>query len=211
MNAAILKQERANAISHGIGAVLSLVALVLLVVRSALYGSPWHVVSFAIFGVSLLLLYVCSTLLHSARQERWVRVFEVMDHAAIYVLIAGTYTPFLLVTIRSPLGWSLFGIVWGLALAGILFKLFFTGRFNVLSTLFYIGMGWMVMFAFQPLQQQLPEPGIAWLVAGGVLYTLGTVFYLWKKLFYHHAVWHLFVLLGSICHFVSIYFYVLPA
>ncbi|MEK8128466.1 hemolysin III family protein [Paenibacillus filicis] len=211
MNAAILKQERANAISHGIGAVLSLAALVLLVIRSAMYGTAWHVVSFAIFGASLLLLYVCSTLLHSARQERWVRTFEIMDHAAIYVLIAGTYTPFLLVTIRSTLGWSLLGIVWGLALAGILFKMFFTGRFNVLSTLFYIGMGWMVLFAFKPLQQMLPEPGIAWLVAGGILYTLGTIFYLWKRLFYHHAVWHLFVLMGSICHFVSVYFYVLPS
>ncbi|SDC51605.1 hemolysin III [Paenibacillus sp. UNCCL117] len=211
MNAAVLKQERANAISHGIGVVLSVAALVLLVVRSSLHGTPWHVVSFAIFGASLLLLYLCSTLLHSARQERWVRIFEIMDHSAIYVLIAGTYTPFLLVTIRSPLGWSLFGIVWGLALAGIIFKLFFTGRFNVLSTLFYIGMGWLIIFAFVPLQQQLPQPGLAWLVGGGVLYTLGTVFYLWKKLFYHHAVWHLFVLMGSICHFVSIYFYVLPS
>ncbi|MED4604282.1 hemolysin III family protein [Paenibacillus validus] len=210
MNAAALKQERANAISHGIGAVLSVAALVLLVVRSSLYGTPWHIVSFAIFGVSLILLYVCSTLLHSARKERWINLFEIMDHAAIYVLIAGTYTPFLLVTIRSPLGWSLFGVVWGLALAGIIFKLFFVKRFNVLSTIFYIAMGWMIILAFRPLVQQLPEPGVMWLVIGGILYTFGTVFYLWRKIPYHHAIWHTFVLLGSVSHFISVYFYVLP-
>ncbi len=210
MNAAALKQERANAISHGIGAVLSVAALVLLVVRSSLYGTPWHIVSFAIFGVSLILLYVCSTLLHSARKERWINLFEIMDHAAIYVLIAGTYTPFLLVTIRSPLGWSLFGVVWGLALAGIIFKLFFVKRFNVLSTIFYIAMGWMIILAFRPLIQQLPEPGVMWLVIGGILYTFGTVFYLWRKIPYHHAIWHTFVLLGSVSHFISVYFYVLP-
>ncbi|MUG69685.1 hemolysin III family protein [Paenibacillus validus] len=210
VNAAALKQERANAISHGIGAVLSVAALVLLVVRSSLYGTPWHIVSFAIFGVSLILLYVCSTLLHSARKERWINLFEIMDHAAIYVLIAGTYTPFLLVTIRSPLGWSLFGVVWGLALAGIIFKLFFVKRFNVLSTIFYIAMGWMIILAFRPLVQQLPEPGVMWLVIGGILYTFGTVFYLWRKIPYHHAIWHTFVLLGSVSHFISVYFYVLP-
>lgn len=210
VNAAALKQERANAISHGIGAVLSVAALVLLVVRSSLYGTPWHIVSFAIFGVSLILLYVCSTLLHSARKERWINLFEIMDHAAIYVLIAGTYTPFLLVTIRSPLGWSLFGVVWGLALAGIIFKLFFVKRFNVLSTIFYIAMGWMIILAFRPLIQQLPEPGVMWLVIGGILYTFGTVFYLWRKIPYHHAIWHTFVLLGSVSHFISVYFYVLP-
>ncbi|KPV56529.1 hemolysin D [Paenibacillus sp. A3] len=204
------KEERANAISHGIGAALSVAALVLLLLHSLQNGTVWHIVSFTVFGVSLILLYVCSTLLHSARKARWIDLFEIMDHSAIYVLIAGTYTPFLLVTIRSPLGWSLFGVVWGLALLGIVFKLFFVKRFNVLSTLFYIAMGWMVMFAFRPLQEQLPAAGIDWLVAGGLLYTVGTVFYLWRKLPYAHTVWHVFVLGGSICHFCSVYFYVLP-
>ncbi|UUZ78991.1 hemolysin III family protein [Paenibacillus sp. P26] len=204
------KEERANAISHGIGAVLSIAALVLLLIHSLSSGTVWHVISFSVFGVSLILLYVCSTLLHSARQEKWIDLFEIMDHAAIYLLIAGTYTPFLLVTLRGPLGWSLFGIVWGLALAGVIFKLFFVKRFNLLSTLFYIAMGWMILFAFQPLQQQLPEPGIRWLVTGGVLYTFGTIFYLWRKIPYHHAIWHTFVLAGSICHFTAVYFYVLP-
>ncbi|CAG7620757.1 hypothetical protein PAESOLCIP111_02295 [Paenibacillus solanacearum] len=205
-----LRQERANAISHGIGAFLSLLALALLLVHAIRNGTGWHIASFAVFGVSLLLLYVCSTLLHSARQEKWIDRFEIMDHAAIYILIAGTYTPFLLVTIRSPLGWSLFGIVWGLALAGVIFKLFFVKRFNLLSTLFYIAMGWMVLFAFEPLKAGLPEAGLRFLVAGGVLYTLGTIFYLWRKIPYHHAIWHVFVLAGSICHFITVYAYVLP-
>lgn len=204
------KQERANAISHGIGAVLSIAAFVLLLIHSLRDGTVWHVVSFSVFGASLILLYVCSTLLHSARQDKWIDLFEIMDHSAIYILIAGTYTPFLLVTIRSPLGWSLFGVVWGLALVGVIFKLFFVKRFNLLSTLFYIAMGWLVLFAFQPLKAGLPGPGLDWLVAGGVLYTFGTIFYLWRKIPYHHAIWHTFVLAGSICHFVAIYFYVLP-
>lgn len=204
------KEERANAVTHGIGAVLSVAALVLLLIHSLRNGSVWHIVSFTVFGVSLILLYVSSTLLHSARKERWIDIFSILDHAAIFVLIAGTYTPFLLVTLRGPLGWSLFGIVWGLALAGIIFKLFFVKRFVLLSTLFYIAMGWLVIFAFGPLQEELAQAGIAWLVAGGLLYTLGTVFYLWRKIRYHHAIWHLFVLAGSISHFVTVYFYVLP-
>ncbi|MFC6229225.1 hemolysin III family protein [Paenibacillus allorhizosphaerae] len=205
-----LRQERANAISHGVGVVLSMLALALLLVHAIRNGNVWHVVSFSVFGTSLLLLYLCSTLLHSARKEKWIDLFEIMDHAAIYILIAGTYTPFLLVTIRSPLGWSLFGVVWGLALVGVIFKLFFVKRFNLLSTLFYIAMGWMVLFAFEPLKAGLPVAGLQFLVAGGVLYTFGTIFYLWRKIPYHHAIWHVFVLAGSICHFITVYFYVLP-
>ncbi|WP_409348209.1 PAQR family membrane homeostasis protein TrhA [Paenibacillus gyeongsangnamensis] len=210
MTATSWKEERANAISHGIGAVLSAAALALLLMHSLKNGNVWHIVSFTIFGVTLILLYVCSTLLHSARQPKWIDLFEIMDHSAIYLLIAGTYTPFLLVTLRGPLGWSLFGVVWGLALIGVIFKLFFVKRFNVLSTLFYIAMGWMIIFAFQPLKQQLPALGIDWLVAGGLLYTFGTIFYLWRKIPYHHAIWHTFVLSGSICHFIAVYRYVLP-
>ncbi|MGF7033520.1 hemolysin III [Paenibacillus mucilaginosus] len=208
MEPSILRQERANAISHGVGILLSIAGLVLLILQAVQTGNVWHIASFTVFGLSLILLYTASTLLHSARREPWVSFFEVLDHSAIYVLIAGTYTPYLLVTIRGPLGWSLFGTVWGLALLGIIFKFFFVKKFNFLSTLFYIGMGWMIIFAFEPLQQQLSAPGVMWLVIGGVLYTFGTVFYLWRRLPYHHMIWHLFVLAGSVCHFISVYLYV---
>ncbi|AEI41609.1 PAQR family membrane homeostasis protein TrhA [Paenibacillus mucilaginosus] len=208
MEPSILRQERANAISHGVGILLSIAGLVLLILQAVQTGNVWHIASFTVFGLSLILLYTASTLLHSARREPWVSFFEVLDHSAIYVLIAGTYTPYLLVTIRGPLGWSLFGTVWGMALLGIIFKFFFVKKFNFLSTLFYIGMGWMIIFAFEPLQQQLSAPGVMWLVIGGVLYTFGTVFYLWRRLPYHHMIWHLFVLAGSVCHFISVYLYV---
>ncbi|WP_426454071.1 PAQR family membrane homeostasis protein TrhA [Paenibacillus sp. S-38] len=208
MEQSILRQERANAISHGVGILLSIAALILLILQAVQSGSVWHIASFTVFGLSLILLYTASTLLHSARREPWVSIFEILDHSAIYVLIAGTYTPYLLVTIRGPLGWSLFGTVWGLALIGIIFKFFFVKKFNFLSTLFYIGMGWLIIFAFEPLQQQLSAPGVMWLVIGGVLYTFGTVFYLWRRLPYHHMIWHLFVLAGSVCHFISVYLYV---
>ncbi|AFC30132.1 hemolysin III family channel protein [Paenibacillus mucilaginosus 3016] len=208
MEQSILRQERANAISHGVGILLSIAGLILLILQAVQTGNVWHIASFTVFGLSLILLYTASTLLHSARREPWVSFFEVLDHSAIYVLIAGTYTPYLLVTIRGPLGWSLFGTVWGLALLGIIFKFFFVKKFNFLSTLFYIGMGWMIIFAFEPLQQQLSAPGVMWLVIGGVLYTFGTVFYLWRRLPYHHMIWHLFVLAGSVCHFISVYLYV---
>ncbi|MDQ1909145.1 hemolysin III family protein [Paenibacillus sp. GD4] len=204
------KEERANAISHGIGAVLSVAALIALLISSLHIGDLWRIVSSTIFGVTLILLYVSSTLLHSARTDKWIDLFEIMDHAAIYLLIAGTYTPFLLVTLHGTLGWSLFGVIWGLALIGVIFKLFYVKRFPVLSTLFYIAMGWMILFAIRPLYEELPEGGLFWLVMGGVLYTFGTLFYLWRRVPYHHAIWHTFVLAGSVCHFVTIFFYVIP-
>jgi hemolysin III len=206
----IWKEERANAISHGIGAVLSVAALIVMLVYSIPAGDPLRIISCAVFGGTLILLYVSSTLLHSARTEKWIDIFEIMDHAAIFLLIAGTYTPFLLVTIQGKLGWSLMGIVWGLALFGVIFKLFYVKRFMILSTLFYIAMGWMIIFAIRPLYELLPERGILWLVGGGLLYTLGTIFYMWRRVPYHHAIWHSFVLLGSICHFITVFFYVLP-
>ncbi|WP_284639728.1 PAQR family membrane homeostasis protein TrhA [Paenibacillus silviterrae] len=204
------KEERANAISHGIGAVLSVAALIALLISSLHIGDLWRIVSSTVFGVTLILLYVSSTLLHSARTDKWIDLFEIMDHAAIYLLIAGTYTPFLLVTLHGTLGWSLFAVIWGLALIGVIFKLFYVKRFPVLSTLFYIAMGWMILFAIRPLYEQLPQGGLFWLVMGGVLYTFGTLFYLWRRVPYHHAIWHTFVLAGSVCHFVTIFFYVIP-
>ena len=203
------REEVANAVTHGLGAALSIAALVLLIVYASLEGSAWHVVSFTIYGVSMVLLYAASTLVHAFPEGKVKDLFETFDHSAIYVFIAGTYTPLLLTTLRSPLGWTLLGIVWGLSAGGIVFKAFFTKRFLVLSTLFYVAMGWLIVFAWEPLQAQLPANGIRLLVAGGVCYTAGTLFYVWRGFPYHHAVWHLFVLAGSVCHFFAIFLYVL--
>ncbi len=204
------REEIANAIIHGIGALLSVAALVLLVVFASLDGSAWHVVSFTIYGVTMLILYTCSTLVHSFPEGKVKDLFEIFDHSSIYLFIAGTYTPLLFNVIRGPLGWTLFGIVWGIALVGIAFKAFFTKRFLFTSTIFYIAMGWIIVFAWNTLTHNLAQGGVILLVAGGLFYTLGTIFYVWRSFPYHHAVWHLFVLGGSICHFFAIIVYVLP-
>ena len=206
-----LGEEIANAITHGIGALLSIAGLIILIVFASLKGDVWHIVSFSIFGACLVLLYTASTLYHSLQGRRVKKVFRIMDHAAIYMLIAGTYTPFTLTLLRGGWGWSLFGIVWGLGLAGILFKVFFVNRFNVVSTIVYLLMGWMILIAGKPLIEHVPTGGLYFLLAGGAAYSLGTIFYLWEKLPFHHAIWHLFVLAGSICHFFAVLFYILPA
>lgn len=206
-----LGEEIANAITHGIGALLSIAGLVILIVFSSIKGNAWHIVSFTIFGTCLVLLYTASTLYHSLQSVRAKKVFRIMDHSAIFLLIAGTYTPFTLTLLRGGWGWSLFGIVWGLGLAGIVFKLFFVNRFNVLSTIIYLLMGWMIVIAGKPLIENVPTPGLYYLIAGGAAYSLGTIFYLWEKLPFHHAIWHLFVLGGSICHFFAVLLYILPA
>ena len=203
-------EELANAITHGVGALLSVAALVLLVTFGALYGDAWGVTSGAIFGAALVALYSASTVYHMLRSERAKKICRKLDHASIFLLIAGTYTPFLLVSLRGPWGWSLFGVVWGLCITGIVLKFFLAGRFRVLSTMIYILTGWLIVIAFKPLCATVPVGGIWLLVSGGLCYTGGTVFYLWKSLRYHHAIWHLFVLAGSICHFFSIFCYVLP-
>jgi len=203
-------EERMNILSHAIGFILSIVALVLLVVRASLYGNAWHIVSFSIFGSSLILLYAASTLYHVAKEPVLRRRLQVLDHAMIYVLIAGTYTPFTLVTLNGVSGWVLFGFSWGLALTGIILKLFFTGKYDLLSTLMYVFMGWIIIFAISPLIHRLPAEGLFWLVAGGLAYTLGAILYSIKKISFNHAIFHLFVLLGSCCHFIAVYFYVLP-
>lgn len=204
------REEIANAITHGIGALLSLAGLVLLIVFSSLKGTAWHVVSFTIYGVSMLLLYLCSTLVHSFREGKVKDLFEFFDHSSIYIYIAGTYTPFLLVAIRGPLGWSLFGAIWGIALVGVVFKAFFVKRFLFMSTVFYLIMGWLIVIAWGPLMASVPYNGMVLLVVGGVLYTLGTIFYVWRAFPYHHAIWHLFVLGGSVTHFFAILLYLLP-
>lgn len=202
-------EEIANAITHGIGALLSVAALVLLIVYSSLQGTPWHIVSFTIYGITMLLLYVSSTLVHSFPKGKVKDLFEIFDHSSIYLFIAGTYTPFLLVVLHGTLGWVLFGVIWGIALFGVVFKAFFTKKFVVLSTVFYVLMGWLIVFAWQPLTDVMPYNGIVLLVIGGVLYTIGSIFYVWRGFRFHHAIWHLFVLAGSITHFFAIFIYVL--
>jgi len=202
------REEWWNVLTHGFGLALSIAGLSLLVVFSSLYATVWHVVANSIYGASLVLLYFASTAYHSSRKPRWRIALNVLDHAAIYVLIAGTYTPLMLVTLRGPWGWSIFGIIWGLAITGVILKLFFTGRFDRISTLAYVLMGWLAVIAIYPLVQAMETGGIFWLFAGGLAYTIGAGFYLWNRLPYNHAIFHLWVLLGSICHFVCIFLYV---
>ncbi len=200
----------ANSVTHGIGTLLAIAALVLLIVFAYIYGDVWHIVSFSIYGSTLVLLYLSSTLYHSAREPRKKYIFRIIDHSAIYLLIAGTYTPFLLVTLHGTGGWVMFGVIWGLALTGILYKIFFINRHVVISTFFYLVMGWLIVFSIHDLFMNLPPNGIILLAAGGLFYTLGMVFYAAREKLLMHAIWHLFVLGGSICHFFSILFYVLP-
>lgn len=203
-------EEVMNAVTHGIGTLLAVAGLVLLTVLAYLHGDIWHIVSFSIYGTTLVLLYLASTLYHSFTNEKVKRVFKILDHSAIYLLIAGTYTPFTLVPLHGVLGWTVFGVVWGLAVIGIVFKVFFTGRFKLVSTICYLGMGWFIVFAIKPLLATVPALGMSWLFVGGLFYSLGSIFYLWKKIPYNHAIWHLFVLAGSVSHFIAVFFYVLP-
>ncbi|MBT2696696.1 hemolysin III family protein [Bacillus sp. ISL-40] len=204
------KEELANSITHGVGALLSISALVILIVYASLYGTVWHVVSFTIFGVTMFILYMSSTLLHSLPEGKAKDIFEIFDHSSIYFFIAGTYTPFLLIVIKGTLGWSLFGIVWGLAIAGTVFKCFFVKKYLFSSTALYVVMGWLIVFAWKPLVNNLSLEGMTYLAIGGALYTLGAIFYVWRGFKYHHAVWHLFVLAASVAHFFCVLFYVLP-
>jgi len=205
-----LIEELANGITHGIGLALSVVGLVVLVVLSILRGNAWHIAGCITFGVTLVLLYTASTLYHSFRAARWKRILKVLDHAAIYLLIAGTYTPFTLVNLRGFWGWTLFGVVWSLSVFGILWKLFHVERFQIVSTLVYIAMGWSVLIAVKPVIVAIPLSGILWLLAGGLFYTVGVVFFALKRVPYNHAIWHVFVMAGSICHYFAVMFYVLP-
>jgi hemolysin III len=203
-------EEKLNIITHAIGIGFSIVALVLLVVFASIYGTVWHIVSFSIYGASLLALYTASTIYHSIQNPKWRYRFNIVDHSAIYILIAGSYTPFTLVTLNGTIGWVLFGVSWGIAAIGIIVKIFFTGRFDIISTIAYVAMGWMVVFAIQPLIQSLPPNGLFWLFLGGIFYTVGAVIYALKKIKLNHAIFHVFVLLGSISHFFAVFLYVLP-
>jgi hemolysin III len=204
-------EEKINIVSHVAGLVFGCVALVLLVTRASLHGNAWHVVSFSIFGASLIFLYAASAVYHSAKNPVLRNRLRVVDHASIYALIAGTYTPFALVTLNGPTGWVIFGITWGLALSGIILKLFFTGKYHLVSTLMYVFMGWIIIFAIKPLINNLSSEGLFWLFAGGMAYTIGAILYSIKKIKFNHAIFHVFVLIGSASHFVSVYFYILPS
>lgn len=203
-------EEGINIFSHAIGFVLSVIALFFLVMHAINNGNGFHVVSFSIYGVSLMCLYAASTFYHGTKNPELRSRLRVVDHASIYLLIAGTYTPFALITLSGGLGWLIFNLSWGLALVGIILKVFFTGKYRLLSTLMYVFMGWMIVFFIKPLSESLSADGVAWLLAGGIAYTVGAVLYSIKKIPFNHAIFHVFVLLGSFTHFVSIYFYVLP-
>lgn len=203
-------EEIANSVTHGVGVAFSLVALTLLIGGAALYGDGWSLASGIVFGVSLILMYTGSTLYHAIPSDRARRVFKIMDHSAIYLLIAGSYTPFTLVTMRANGGWWMFALVWVLAAVGISTEAFWTYRPRWVSALVYLFMGWLAVFMIAPMQASLAPTGLWLLVAGGLCYTLGTAFYVFKKVPYFHMVWHLWVLAGSVCHFLAVLLYVVP-
>lgn len=205
------KEEKLNVITHGIGFLLSIAALVLLVVYASKEGTVWHITSFAIFGASLIVLYAASTLYHYTQNPDLRFKLNILDHSAIYILIAGTYTPFTLVVLKGWVGWTIFGLSWGLAIIGIVFKVFYFGKFDKISTIAYVLMGWVIIFAIKPLIDSFPVNGLLWLLAGGIAYTVGALLYSIKKIPYNHAIFHICVLIGSFCHFMAIFFYVLPA
>ena len=199
-----LGEEIFNSITHGIGALLSIAALVILAVFASMEGNAWHVVSYSIFGSSLIVLYLSSTLYHSFPRGKIKNLFARLDHSAIFLLIAGTYTPFVLTAIRGPLGWTLFGIIWGLAISGIVIRSIFLTRFRKLMVGIYLAMGWMFLIAIIPLIKNLSPASLTFLFIGGGCYSLGVIFYIWRNLKYSHGIWHLFVLAGSVMHFFSV-------
>jgi hemolysin III len=203
-------EEIAHAVTHGVGALLSIAGLTVLVAFASLYGNAWHITSSCIYGATLILLYTASTLYHGIPQPAAKRVLRRIDHAAIFLLIAGTYTPFTLVNLRGEWGWLLFGLVWGFAILGVVLETVAKRRIKWLSLTLYLGLGWMVLIAIKPLVDAVATGGLILLLAGGLCYSLGVIFYVWKRLAYHHAVWHMFVMAGSMLHFFSVFYYVLP-
>ena len=201
-------EEKLNIWSHAVGIFLSIIALVLLIVKAVEQNNVWMMVSFPIFGISLIVLYLASTLYHASKHPEKRFKLKIFDHAAIYVLIAGTYTPFTLVSLNGEIGWFIFSVVWAIAFAGIILKLFFTGRFKVISTAMYVLMSWIIIFYFKELTANLNSDGVFYLILGGVFYTIGAILYSIKKIKFNHAIFHFFVLAGSFSHFLSVYLYV---
>jgi hemolysin III len=203
-------EEVANSITHGVGLVLSSAGWAALMVLAYLFGDTWHLISCGIYGGTLVFLYAASTLYHSARKLRYKRVLRVVDHAAIFLLIAGSYTPFAMGALRDGFAWTLLTVVWGIALVGLLFKLFSRRRFHWSTSALYIIMGWMGVLLINPMLDVLPLGALLWVIAGGLAYTVGIIFYGWHALPYSHAIWHLFVLAGSIFHYIAVVLYVVP-
>ena len=199
-------EEKANILTHGIGILASLIGLIFLVMQANAKGDQWHLVSFIIFGISLIAMYTSSTLYHSVTGEKAKRYLRKLDHSIIYVLIAGTYTPFLLTNLRGTTGWIMFVVVWTFAMVGIIIKLATQIKSKWVSAIIYLFMGWLAVFIAPSMLDKLPDITIELIITGGLFYSLGVIFYVWKKLLYHHAIWHLFVLGGSICHFFSVYY-----
>ncbi len=197
-------EEIASALTHGLGAAAALAGGAVLITLAALYGDGWQLSAAIVFGITLLLLYVASTLYHAIQHPTVKGRMKVLDHCAIYLLIAGTYTPFTLISLRATVGWWLFIVIWALAVFGVIFKLFYTGRFQLISTLVYIAMGWLIVVAAKPVMHALDPWTFGWLLGGGIAYTLGTFFYHRPKMRYSHAVWHLFVIAGSVCHYIAV-------
>ncbi|MBN2078762.1 MAG: hemolysin III family protein [Spirochaetes bacterium] len=207
-----VREEIAQAVIHGIGILLAIVALAVLTSYASVFGTTRHIVGCSIYGATLILLYASSTLYHSVQYRPAKKMLRVLDHAAIFFLIAGTYTPFLLISMRGPLGWSFFGVIWGLTAVGIVVQLFLLSRnHGTLTVALYIAMGWLIVPIIKPLIAAIPPVGFVYLIAGGLAYTLGIAFYAWKKLPYNHAIWHGFVLAGSIFHFFSVFYSVIPS
>jgi hemolysin III len=204
------KEENINVISHAIGLVLSIIALVFLVVYALKYGTAEHIVSFSIYGTSLIVLYSASTFYHYSKSQKLRNRLNIFDHASIYILIAGTYTPFTLVVLQGWVGWTIFGVSWGLAIIGVVLKLFYTGKYDKISTIAYVLMGWLIIIAIKPLIDNFSFNGLMWVLFGGIFYTVGAILYMIKSLKYNHAIFHIFVLFGSFCHFIAIFYYVLP-
>jgi hemolysin III len=207
----ITVEELANTLTSGAGLICSLLGFVVLIVLSLLHGGRWEIISCAIYGVSLVSLYAASTLYHGVSSPRAKQALLIFDHCAIYLLIAGTYTPFLLVNLRGSLGWSLFGTIWGVAISGILFKLWFADRFPILSTSLYLAMGWLGVLGASELNLHVPHQGVLWLCVGGLVYSLGVIFFACRRIPHHHMIWHLMVLAGSACHFIAVLYAVFPS
>ena len=204
------REELANVLTHLAGVGFSIAALCLLVVYARANGDAYHIVSVSIFGTTLILLYLMSTIYHIVREPSLKHALRIVDHSCIYLLIAGSYTPFMLVNMRGAWGWSLFGVIWGLAVFGIVYKIMFIRYFPIISTLVYVAMGWLLVVGIKPAFETIPAGGLGWLLAGGLLYTGGVTFYVWRKLPFNHAIWHLFVMGGSFCHFLAVFWYVIP-
>jgi len=203
-------EELANSITHGVGLVLSVIGWVALMVLAYLFGDVWHLLSCGIYGGTLVFLYGASTCYHSARQPRAKRILRIVDHVAIFLLIAGTYTPFTMIFLWDGFGWIVLSLVWGIAIVGLLFKIFSQRRFHWSATAIYLLMGWVSVLFIDPMLQAIPLGALLWLLAGGLAYTVGVIFFGWHGLPYSHAIWHVFVLVGSITHYCAVLFYVLP-